>query len=505
MHPSLHSRTHPDRVAHVMAGSGEKVTYRQLEERSNRGAHALRQAGLRRGDVVALALDNTARNLEIAWAAQRSGLYLTCISIRQSAADIRYILADSGARALITSAPLARELFGDTPPAGLALFLAGDGDSALPAWEALCAAQPATPLADESPGTDMLYSSGTTGRPKGVKLPLPTGELAEPNGLTALGSSLYLMDEQTVFLSPAPLYHAAPLRWCMAVQKLGGCVVIMEKFDAAAMLAAIEQFRVTHIQCVPTHFVRLLRLPAEERTRRDLSSLRAVFHAAAPCPIAVKEAMIDWWGPLVHEYYSGTESPGLTTIGPQEWLRKKGSVGRAVVGELRICDEEGNELPAGEQGLIYFANGPEFSYHNDPDKTAAAHNRHGWATLGDVGYVDDEGYLFLTDRRDFMIISGGVNIYPQEIENRLLEHAAVMDVAVVGLPEEEMGEQVVAVVQPVDWPVDEPALAEELRQFCQRELGGLKTPRQFLFWRELPRQPTGKIAKKALRADLLQG
>jgi long-chain acyl-CoA synthetase len=505
MHPSLHSHTRPDQVAHVMAGSGEQVSYRQLEERSNRAAHALRQAGLRRGDVVALALDNTARTLEIAWAAQRSGLYLTCISIKQSAADIRYILADSTARALITSAPLARELFGDSPPADLALFVSGAGNDALPAWETLCAAQPSTPLPDQSPGTDMLYSSGTTGRPKGVKLPLPDGELAEPNGLTALGTSLYHMGAETVFLSPAPLYHAAPLRWCMAVQKLGGTVVIMEKFDAAAMLAAIEQYRVTHIQCVPTHFVRLLRLPEAERTRWDLSSLQAVFHAAAPCPTAVKEAMMAWWGPIIHEYYSGTESPGLTAIGPDEWLRKKGSVGRAVMGELRICDDAGNELPAGQRGVIYFANGPAFSYHNDPDKTAAAHNRHGWATLGDVGYVDDEGYLFLTDRRDFMIISGGVNIYPQEIENRLMAHPAVMDVAAVGLPEEEMGEQVVAVVQPVDWPVDEAVMADQLRQFCQRELGGLKTPRQFLFWRELPRQPTGKIAKKTLRAELLQG
>lgn len=508
MHPAIHSKTNPAKAAHIIAGTGETVTYAALEQRSNQGAHLFRSLGLGRGDAVAMMLDNTARNLEIAWAAQRSGLYLTCISVRLTPADFDYILRDSAAKLLVTSARYAEQIHAAGMDLGnLHIYVAGGASSHFPAWETACASRPVTPIADESPGADMLYSSGTTGRPKGVKGPLPEGPVEQTNGLTEMGKTLYAMNADTVFYSPAPLYHAAPLRWCMAVQKLGGTVIISEKFDPQAALALMDQYRVTHAQWVPTHFVRLLNLPQAVRASYDCSALVGVFHAAAPCPVSVKQAMIDWWGPVIHEYYSGTECPGITAISASEWLQKKGSVGRALIGTVKICDDNGDEVAAGEQGGVYFANGPVFEYHHDPEKTRKSRNQHGWATLGDVGYVDADGYLFLTDRKDFMIISGGVNIYPQEIENCLIEHPQVLDVAVLGLPDAEMGEQAVAVIQlktalAAGDNAARDALREALREFCHARMGSLKTPRIFEFWAELPRLPTGKIQKKLIREQL---
>jgi acyl-CoA synthetase (AMP-forming)/AMP-acid ligase II len=344
----------------------------------------------------------------------------------------------------------------------------------------------------------MLYSSGTTGRPKGVKFPLPEGGIDHRTPLMTMGATLYGMGPDMAYLSTSPLYHAAPLRWAMTVHRLGGTVIVMERFDAEAALALIERYRITHATFVPTHFIRMLKLPAEVRERYDTRSLRAVVHAAAPCPVPVKRAMIEWWGPIVHEYYSGTESCGITAIGPEEWLEKPGSVGRAVLGALRITDDEGHLLAVGEEGNVCFADGPRFEYHNDPEKTARAYDRNGWATLGDIGRIDEEGYLFLTDRKSFMIISGGVNIYPQEIENCLATHPKVADVAVIGVPDEEMGECVVAVVQPAPGIVPDDALREELRGFVRAALGGVKTPRRFDFRAELPREPTGKLMKRKL-------
>ncbi len=490
MHPSVHARTHPDKPAYIMAGTGEMVTYAELDARSNQGAHLLRSLGLRRGDGIALMLENDSGFFEIVWAAQRAGLYYTCISTRLAAPEIAFIIADSGSSVLIASAPVGTEV----SAAGLIIFAPGARDFIFER-----SGFPSSPIADEAPGIDMLYSSGTTGQPKGIRPVLPEGGLDQTNGLTEFGRANYGMASDTVFLSPAPLYHSAPLRWCMTVQKLGGTVIVMEKFDPEQALALIEQHRVTHAQFVPTHFIRMLKLPAEVRGRYDLSSLRVVYHAAAPCPVDVKQAMMDWFGPVIHEFYAGTEANGLTAISPDEWLAHPGSVGRAVWGTLKICDEDGEPLPAGEVGAIHFADGPAFEYHNDPQKTAASRNRHGWTTLGDVGYVDAEGYLYLTDRQSFMIISGGVNIYPQEIEDAIVTHPKVADVAVVGAPDAEMGERVVAVVQPADWADAGPALAEDIMASLQGRLGRIKQPRQIDFEPELPRHPTGKLLKRLVR------
>ncbi len=332
-----------------------------------------------------------------------------------------------------------------------------------------------------------------------MKGALPTGPIGADTPLTRMGSGLYNMGADSIYLSTSPLYHAAPLRWAMAVQQLGGTVIVMERFDAEEALRLIERYRVTQATFVPTHFVRMLKLPEAVRRRYDLSSLRAVVHAAAPCPVPVKRAMIEWLGPIVHEYYSGTESCGITALSSEEWLRKPGSVGRAVLGNIHIVDDAGVELPPGETGNVFFGDGPQFEYLNDPVKTAEAHNDAGWATLGDIGHVDADGYLFLSDRKSFMIISGGVNVYPQEIENLLVTHPAVADVAVIGVPCDEMGESVLAIVQPAANVRADDALAEELRGFARRELGGVKTPKRVVFQAELPREPTGKLLKRVLR------
>ncbi|MBB5685899.1 acyl-CoA synthetase [Sphingobium boeckii] len=496
MHPSVHAENRAGKPAFIMGATGETVNYAQLEARSNQGAHLFRSMGLSRGDGLAVMLDNNRFFLEVIWAAQRAGLYYTCISTRLVPAEVAFILDDSGAKALVTAGAIVPDIAQAARDLGIAILTVGGGERD---FEVERAKFPETPIADQSPGNDMLYSSGTTGRPKGIRPPLPEGSLAETNPLTELGQTVYGMDSDTVFLSPAPLYHAAPLRWCMSVQKLGGTVIIMEKFDAEEALALIERYRVTHAQWVPTHFIRMLKLEPDVRARHDTSSLKTVFHAAAPCPVPVKQAMMDWWGPIIHEFYGGTEANGLTSIGPEEWLARPGSVGRPMWGRPRICDDDGHALPPRETGTIFFADGAPFSYHNDPEKTAASRNRHGWTTIGDVGWLDEEGYLYLTDRKSFMIISGGVNIYPQEIEDALVIHPKVADVAVIGAPDPDMGEKVVAVVQPADWADAGEALAGELMDWLRPRIGKVKLPRQIDFDRELPRNPTGKLVKRLVR------
>jgi long-chain acyl-CoA synthetase len=358
---------------------------------------------------------------------------------------------------------------------------------------------PDTPIADEAPGQDMLYSSGTTGHPKGIKRPRPAGGIDEPTPVTNLARTLYGMDADSIYLCPAPLYHSAPLRYSMSVNQLGGTVIVMTKFDPEEALRLIERHRVTHAQWVPTHFVRMLKLPEAVRERYDHSSLRSTFHAAAPCPVEIKQAMIDWWGPIVHEYYSSTELNGFTAATAEEWLAHKGTVGSAIIGEIRICDENDDPLPPRREGMVYFEKGNPIEYHNDPEKTAAAYNRHGWTSVGDIGWVDEEGYLYLTDRQSFMIISGGVNIYPQEIENLLVTHPRVADAAVIGAPDPDLGERVVAVIQPLDWSDAGDALAAELDAFLRKGLSPVKMPKRIEFMRELPRQPTGKLFKRLIR------
>jgi acyl-CoA synthetase (AMP-forming)/AMP-acid ligase II len=499
MHPCVHARTNPDKPAVIVAETGEIHTYRQLDEASNRAAQFFRARRLKPEDVVAFMVENTPEFYDLAWGAQRSGLRYVCLSTRLTADEADYILENSGAKLFVMSAslaPLAAQL-----STGVERYALGGDIQGYGRWEEAIAAMPATPIADERAGVDMLYSSGTTGRPKGVRVPLPPDPaIDQTNSLAQLAMALYRFAPDGIYLSPAPLYHAAPLRWSMTVHKIGGTVVIMKKFDPEAVLAAIEKYKVTCGQYVPTHFIRLLKLPEEIRTKYDLSTLDCAIHAAAPCPIPVKQAMIDWWGPIIEEYYAGSEGNGSTFIGSKDWLAHKGSVGKAVVGVLHIMAEDGEtELPRRTEGTIYFESESVFEYHGDAEKTSSSRNSKGWSTLGDVGWMDEDGYLYLTDRKSFMIISGGVNIYPQEIENHLVTHPRVQDVAVIGGPHEEMGEEVIAVIQPVDMSDADDDFRDELVSYAREKLSGVKIPRRIDFLAELPRHDTGKLYKRLLR------
>ncbi|VVT28505.1 Acyl-CoA synthetase [Sphingomonas aurantiaca] len=503
MHPVAHALTTPDKPAYIMAATGETVTYRDLDARANRGAHLLRSLGLKRGDGIAVLMDNSPRYLEVMWAAERTGVYCTCLSSKLTAGEAAYIIDDGDCRVLIASKGCTGVAAGLVPLLpDVRRYMVDGAIDGYDAYEAARDAMPATPIADPSPGGILLYSSGTTGKPKGVKHALsdePFGTNVSP--LVMLGKGLYGFTPEMVYLSPAPLYHAAPLRWSMAVHQVGGTVVVMEHFDPEAALAAIERYRVSHAQWVPTHFIRLLKLPPDIRARYDVSSLKAVWHAAAPCPIPVKQAMIDWWGPIIGEYYAGTEGNGFCAISSAEWLTRKGSVGRNLTAQTMICDDDGNPLPPRTEGDVYFAGGGAFEYHKDPERTAEAANAQGWTTLGDVGWLDEEGYLYLTDRKSFMIISGGVNIYPAEIENLLVTHSKVADVAVIGAPDDEMGEQVVAIVCPADPSEDREQLAAELSAFARANLSHVKAPRRIDFRDTLPRHETGKLYKRLLRDE----
>jgi long-chain acyl-CoA synthetase len=501
MHPSYFVKSTPEKPALLMADSGETVSYKQLEDRSNQAAQMFRARGLKAGDHIAILVENQIRFFEICWAAQRSGIIFTALSTRLGAEEAAYIITDCGAKMLVTSmamAVLAEQVLGQTPAVQDRLMIGGT-IAGHESWESAIAGHSTERIADECAGGDMLYSSGTTGRPKGVFAPQESTEIDATNGLTELCKKVYGISPDTIYLSPAPLYHAAPLRFCMRVMALGGTVIVMEHFDAERYLELVQQHNVTHTQLVPTMFVRMLKLAPEIRTQYDVSSLRCAIHAAAPCPVPIKEQMIDWWGPIIWEYYAGTEGNGITLVGSSDWLTHKGTVGRAVIGVLKIADEDGNEMPPGEPGTVYFADGKPFSYHNDPKKTAESRNAKGWTTLGDVGYVDSDGFLYLTDRKAYMIISGGVNIYPQEAENILITHPKVADVAVFGVPNEEFGEEVKAVVQPRDMQDAGPELAAELMAFCRSHLSHLKCPRSVDFEEELPRHPTGKLYKRLLK------
>jgi len=501
-HPSIHARSNPDKIAYRMAASGKAITYRELDELSNQGAQLFRALGLKAGDHIALLMENRLAFMEICWAAQRSGLYYTAISRYLTPEEIAYIVRDCGARVFITSPKCAGQLTGliKGEPGEPLFFMIDEPEPGFRSYDREAIAQPTTPIADEVAGYDMLYSSGTTGRPKGIKKQFEGNPIDLPNPfLKLLCANMCGMSSDTVYLSPAPLYHAAPLRFNMMVATLGGTSIIMESFDAEQFLKLVETHKVTQSQLVPTMFVRMLKLPDEVRRRYDVSSLNGAIHAAAPCPVDVKARMIEWWGPILIEYYAGSEGNGVTVSTSQDWLTHRGTVGRAVVGKVRILDENDREVPTGEIGTVYFADAPAFSYHNDPEKTKRAHNARGWSTLGDVGYLDGEGFLYLTDRKSYMIISGGVNVYPQETEDVLITHPEVADVAVFGVPNEEMGEEVKAVVQPHDMTKAGKALEEQLMLFCRNHLSPIKCPRSIDFEAELPRTPTGKLVKRHLR------
>jgi acyl-CoA synthetase (AMP-forming)/AMP-acid ligase II len=509
MHPGHHAATKGDTPAVVMAGSGEVVTYRELDERSMQLARLLRAAGLERGDHLAILLPNHPRYLEVYWGATRAGLYVTPINWHLKAEEAGYIVEDCDAAALVTSYGLRDVATTMEPHLGkVTTRLVIDGD--LDGWqryEDALAEHPAEPLDEEElEGALMLYSSGTTGRPKGIKPPLeplPYGEgLA---GMVLLMQGLFGFTSDTVYLCPAPLYHAAPLGWSTGVTRIGGTVVVMESFDAARALQAIEDHRITHAQLVPTHFVRMLKLPEAERTAPDLSSLQVAVHAAAPCPIEVKRQMLEWWGPIVHEYYAGSEGNGFCYTSPQDWLDHPGTVGKPVMGVVHVLDEGGTELGVGETGQIWFESPTVFEYHKDREKTAAAFNAQGWSSLGDIGHVDADGFVYLTDRASHMIISGGVNIYPQEVENELAVHPAVADVAVIGVPNDDFGEEVKAVVVAADPSAAGPELGDQLIEHCRQRLAKYKCPVSVDFVDALPRLPTGKLLKRELRQQYWPG
>jgi len=502
LQPGAYLDTKGDSPAVIMAETGEVVTYAQLDERSKRLAQLLYAAGLRPGDHVAILLENHPRYFEVFWAAQRAGLYTTPINWHLKPEEAAYIIQDCGASALVTSVALRGVLTAlGAALDGVQTRLVIDGDiDGFDRYETAIEQFPAEPLANEVEGIFMFYSSGTTGRPKGIKPALPGGEFGSGGGaLIGLIQALYRFSADTVYLNPAPLYHAAPLGWTTSVQRLGGTVVVMEKYDPEQALAMIERYSVSHAQFVPTHFVRMLKLPADRRTAYDLSSLQVAVHAAAPCPVEVKQQMIEWWGQIIYEFYAGSEGNGFCAISSPEWLTHPGSVGRMMLGVAHILDEEGNELPVGEAGQIWFESATRFEYHNDPEKTDRAFNAQGWSSLGDIGYLDQEGFLYLTDRVSHMIISGGVNIYPQEVENLLTMHPAVADVAVIGVPNTDMGEEVKAVVLPADPSAAGPALAAELIGYCKQHLATYKCPASVDFVDSLPRLPTGKLLKRELR------
>jgi long-chain acyl-CoA synthetase len=500
-HPSAYAATTPNKPAVVMGGCGERRTYGELEEASNRVAQLLRSAGLRTGDHVAVLLTNRVEWYDVVWGALRAGLYVTPVNFHLTAAEAGYIARDCRAHALFADAELAdtvAAMGGDLGGVGLRVAVGGHLDG----FEDLATAvanHPAVPIADEVEGTWMLYSSGTTGRPKGIKPPLRRSPLGADTPFGSLLVGLYGFSADTVYLSPAPLYHAAPAGWTTMTQRLGGTAIVMERFDAEEWLALLERHRVTHTQVVPTHLVRLLKLPAEMRRRYDLSSLQRVVHAAAPCPPEVKRAAIEWLGPIVFEFYSGSEGSGFCAIGPEEWLAHPGSVGRSLMGAVHILGNDGEEVPTGKEGQVWFESATRFEYHGDAEKTAAAWNDRGWSTMGDIGWVDTDGYLYLTDRVAHTIISGGVNIYPREAEDVLVVHPAVLDVGVVGVPDDEMGERVVAFVQLAAGRAEE-ALTDELLAWCRDRLTHYKCPTEIRFVDELPRLPTGKLLKRGLLA-----
>ena len=507
MYPGAFIESQPDKPAVIMANSGFVQTYAQLDAEANRLSRLLRSVGVRPGDHVAICLENHDRYFEILWGCRYAGAVFTACSSRLTSIELAYVINDCGAVAFITSAykaEQAAEIIAETTAVAVRLMLDETIDG-YDSYEQSVAAQSPEPL-DEArvAGIDMLYSSGTTGRPKGVTRPFEALPLeTTPGGVAPLMQAMFGATSDSVYLSPAPIYHAAPLRFGMGAHALGATVVAMEHFDAQQYLALIERHRATISQVVPTMFVRLLKLGPAAR-RYDVTSLRCVIHAAAPCPIPVKKQMIEWIGPIIDEYYAGTEGNGFVFCNSEMWLAHPGTVGTPINCVVHVCNDDGDELSRGEPGTIYFEGGATFEYHNDAEKTTSSRHPKGWSTLGDVGYLDDDNFLYLTDRKAHMIISGGVNIYPQEAENVLVTHPKVIDVAVFGVPNDDFGEEVKAVVQPLAMPQspdEATVLAQELLTYCRSQLADIKCPRSIDFREELPRHPTGKLYKRLLKDE----
>jgi len=507
MFPGSFVATTPDKPAVIMASTGAVQTFAQLDAAANQLSQLLHAAGLRPGDHIGICMENHPRFLEVLWGCHYAGLVYTACSSRLTTDELSYILNDCAARVFITStykAEQAADIVATTPNIELRLMLDGVIDG-YESYETAVAAQPIAALDTRIAGTDMLYSSGTTGMPKGVTGKFEVRNLLDtPVSVTGVLTMLFGATQDSIYLSPAPLYHAAPLRFSMSMQALGCTVVVMEHFDPEQYLSLIEQYDVTISQVVPTMFVRMMKLPVEVREKYDVSSMQTILHAAAPCPVPVKKSIIEWFGPIVHEYYAGTEGNGFVYCNSDMWLAHEGTVGIAIGCTIHIVGEDGEDVAAHESGTIYFEGGAQFEYHNDAAKTASSRHPKGWSTLGDVGYLDSDKFLFLTDRKAYMIISGGVNIYPQEAENILVTHPKVIDVAVFGVPNDDFGEEVKAVVQPVEMPANDAAakaLASELILFCRSHLADVKCPRSIDFRTELPRHPTGKLYKRLLKDE----
>ncbi len=512
MYGGQHAIDHPDQPVIIMANSGEVITYGEYEASCNRFAHLLREAGLAPADHVAFFMENNPRMLECEGGAERTGLYYTCINSYLSADEVAYIVNDSRSRIVVTS-HAKRDVAAQLPALcpDVERWLMVDTDTPPDGYESYAravAGQGTSAVDDERLGAAMLYSSGTTGRPKGILRPLPDMHPADALPLMAAVKVMFGFREGMNYLSPAPLYHSAPQASVSSAIRLGATSVIMEKFDPAQFLDLVAAHGITHSQMVPTMFTRLLKLPDEVRAAADVSSLECIVHAAAPCPVPVKEAMIEWWGPIILEYYGATEGQGFTFCTSQDWLAHKGTVGKPIMGQLLILDDDGKECPVGTPGTVWFGGATNFTYFNDPAKTAESRTEKEGnvaSTVGDVGYVDDDGYLYLTDRKSYMIISGGVNIYPQETENLLITHPKVMDAAVIGVPNDDLGEEVKAVVQAMPGIETGPELERELIAFCRDNLAHFKCPRTVDFEAELPRLPTGKLYKRLLRDRYWEG
>ncbi len=509
LHPRAQALNHASKLALILADSGSSITYSELVQRADCAAQLFQRLGLVEGDTIVLLLENHIRFAELCWAAKNSGITYACISSQASIDDAHYIVDNSDAKVLISSATLATTAAAVAQRSSSTLrCLMLDGAVApFESYETLLAQEQPLPLTGRHRGPSMLYSSGTTGRPKGVRVALSAEPPETPPRRLAMLRSSYGLDENTVLVCPGPFYHAAPGRFMMSLQRCGGVMIAFKKFDAEATLAAIEKYRATHALLVPTMMIRLLKLPPPVRARYDLSSLTCVLHLAAPCPIPVKEELIDWWGPIIHEMYGGTEAVGHTLINSAEWLTHKGSVGRPAAGcRIRILDQQGQPLPPFSPGLISMSNGHRFEYYKDAEKTSKAIDAEGWGSLGDIGYLDAEGYLYLTDRQSHMIISGGVNIYPQEAENALYSHPQIADVAVIGVPHAEFGEAVKAVVQPKQFPpADAELLAADIIAYCRARLSPSKCPRSVDFVAQLPRNELGKLLKRLVKAPYWQG
>jgi long-chain acyl-CoA synthetase len=492
----------PDRHAIVMAASGETVSFGELNGRVNQLVRTLRARGLAAGDAVAVVVSNRPEFAETVLAATRAGMRVTPINWHLTGEEIAYIVDDCEARAFIADVQFDRaaaEAVELAPSAAVRLAVGGEIDG-FESYDKALAAEDATDIDDPTPGGTMLYTSGTTGRPKGVHRDRAAAARQQAAGAAVDRFRTDYRPGTSVHLATGPLYHAAPLAFsCTAPLNAGVTVVLMEKWDARQTLELIERHRVTHSHMVPTMFHRLLALPDDVKASHDLSSLRHILHAAAPCPVPVKSAMIEWWGPIIHEYYAATEGFG-THVLADEWLEHPGTVGKVPEGHIEVRGPDGDVLPRGEIGVLYLR-APEagrFEYYKAPEKTAEAY-RGDYFTLGDVGYVDEDGYLFLTDRSADLIIAGGVNIYPAEIDAVLLTHPKVADVATVGVPNEEWGEEVKAVVEVKPGTEASGVLAQELIDFCADRLARYKVPRSVDFVDDLPRHDTGKIYRRLVR------